>query len=66
MKLAEISSKRPIAILMLLAAIVFLGFISFQHLKLDLLPQIEYPYAVVLTTYMGAGAEEVEELVTSP
>lgn len=66
MKLAEISSKRPIAILMLLAAIVFLGFISFQHLKLDLLPQIEYPYAVVLTTYMGAGAEEVEELVTFP
>ncbi|PLV59109.1 efflux RND transporter permease subunit [Thermotoga sp. KOL6] len=66
MKLAEASSKRPIAILMLLTAVVFLGIISFQHLKLDLLPQIEYPYAVVITTYMGAGTEEVEELVTIP
>jgi len=65
-KIAEISSRRPIAIFMLLTAVVFLGFISFQHLKLDLLPQIEYPYAVVITTYMGAGTEEVEELVTKP
>lgn len=66
MKVAELASKRPVTIFMLLLVIVFLGFVSFTHLKLDLLPHFEYPFAVVVATYMGAGAEEVEQLVTKP
>lgn len=66
MNIAGQSAKRPIAIFMLLFAIVVFGIIALQKLHLELLPQMEYPYAAVFATYMGASSEEVEQLVTNP
>jgi HAE1 family hydrophobic/amphiphilic exporter-1 len=35
-------------------------------LPVDLLPSIEYPYALVMTSYNGAGPQEIESLITKP
>lgn len=65
-RIAEGASKRPIAVLMLLLAVVILGFVSLSNMYLELLPSLDYPYAIVVASYMGAGAQEIEELVIKP
>src|SRR5690554_1322446 len=37
-----------------------------MNMTTDLLPSMDLPYAVVMTTYAGASPEEVETIVTSP
>lgn len=66
MNIARQSARRPIAILMLLLAILVVGIIALRKLHMELLPQLEYPYAAVFATYMGMGTEEIEQLVTVP
>ncbi|MGB9887208.1 MAG: efflux RND transporter permease subunit [Moorellales bacterium] len=58
--------NRPVAVLMVVVALLLLGAVSFTGLKLDLLPQLQIPVALVATSYPGAGPEEVEKLVTRP
>lgn len=66
MNVARQAAKRPVAVFMLLLAIAALGVIAIRRLHLELIPNLEYPYAAVFATYMGAGTEEVEQLVTEP
>ncbi|MFC0013787.1 MULTISPECIES: efflux RND transporter permease subunit [Allobacillus] len=65
-KLIETSIKRPVGVIMIILAILALGFISFRNLSVDLFPEIDLPIAVVATSYDGAAPQEVEELVTKP
>ena len=51
---------------MIFIAMVVLGLVSMSLLGLDLMPDIEIPAISVLTTYEGAGPEEVETLITEP
>jgi HAE1 family hydrophobic/amphiphilic exporter-1 len=64
--LTDFSIKRPIGILMIVCIIMLLGFVSVTRLPLDLFPTMDLPYAAVLTTYSGAGPQEVENLVSKP
>lgn len=66
MNISELAVKRPVTVVMLVAAVLVLGFVSLSELSLDLLPDIEIPAAAVITTYEGAGPYEVENLVTRP
>lgn len=60
MNLPEVSVRRPITTIMLFAAIMIIGFVSFQRLPIDLFPEIEPPIISVLTQYPGASAQDVE------
>jgi HAE1 family hydrophobic/amphiphilic exporter-1 len=60
----RISVARPVAVAMLVAAVVFLGVLSFRRLPIDLLPSIAYPRLVVYTRYPDVGPAEVERFVT--
>ena len=53
MKLPEIAVRRPVATIMVFAAIVLLGCLAFFKLKLDMLPDIEPPAVSVITPYPG-------------
>lgn len=66
MKIADVSVDRPVAISMLIIALVVLGLFSLPRLAVDLYPDMEIPVAIVSTTYEGAAPAEVEELVTKP
>lgn len=64
MKLSDVSVKRPVTTLMMVFIVLILGGISLANLKLDLYPEIDIPYAIVSTSYEGAGPAEVESIVT--
>ncbi len=64
MKLPEIAVNRPVSTLMLFAAVILIGVISFFKLNLDLLPEIDPPAISVITPYPGASASDVESEVT--
>jgi len=59
------SVKKKITVLMATLIVVVLGFFSVSRMKLNLLPDMDLPYMVVVTTYQGASAEEVNDEVTS-
>ncbi len=65
-KLIRFAIERPVTVAMIFLGIVFLGMISLRELSVDLLPSIQYPRLSVVTTYIGAGPEEVENHITSP
>jgi len=66
LKLAEVSVKRPVTIIMAMLVIMLLGGISMTRLPIDLLPNIEIPVSIVVTQYSGVGPQEIEKLITSP
>ena len=64
MKLAEVSIRRPVFTVMMIIALVVLGYASFNEMSVDLMPEVNFPFVTVLTVYPGAGAEAVETEVT--
>jgi len=52
--------------ILLLASFTIFGVISTIQLPKESNPEVEIPYAVVVTIYPGANAKDVEELVTQP
>ncbi len=64
--LPKFSVKKPMTILVAVVLIIALGLVSFTKMTPDLLPDIEMPYVVVATTYIGASPEKVESDVTKP
>lgn len=66
MKLAAMAVRRPVTILMMVAIVLVLGWVSLSRLPIDLFPSIEVPVIAVITSYPDAGPYEVESLVTRP
>ncbi|WP_102335472.1 efflux RND transporter permease subunit [Salimicrobium jeotgali] len=66
MKLVQTSIKRPVGVIMIVAAILALGFVSLRNLTIDLYPDIDLPVAVVSTSYEEAAPQDVEQLVSRP
>lgn len=64
--LSKLSVKKPYTVLVAVVLILVLGILSFRNMSTDLLPDMELPYAIVMTTYPGASPEEVETAVTKP
>ena len=64
--LSKFSVKKPYTVLVAVAIVIVLGALSFQNMSTDFLPDMEFPYAIVMTTYAGASPEEVERAVTEP
>ena len=58
--------RRPVAILMLFAGLVLIGFQARQRLAVDLLPAINYPNLTVITNYTDTPADDMTRLVTQP
>ncbi|MDA0337142.1 MAG: efflux RND transporter permease subunit, partial [bacterium] len=61
-----ITTRRPVAILMVVMAVCVFGWVSYQRLALDLMPDIAYPTLTVRTEYPGTAPEEVETLISRP
>ncbi len=66
MKISNFSVDRPVAISMLIIAVVLLGMVALPKLRVDLYPDMNLPYVLVSTNYQGASPSEVETLVTRP
>ena len=60
------SVKRPYTVLVAVVLVIVLGVVSLMRMTTDLLPPMNLPYVIVVTTDVGASPEEVEKDVTSP
>ncbi|MFW5981725.1 MAG: efflux RND transporter permease subunit [Halanaerobiaceae bacterium] len=66
MKISDLAIKRPVTTIMMVLLVLILGIISFTNVNLDLLPDITFPMAAVITEYEGVGPEEIETMLTRP
>lgn len=64
--ISKFSVKKPYTVLVGVVLVLVLGYVSFTSMQTDLLPDMNLPYAIVYTTYIGASPEEVESTVTRP
>lgn len=66
MSLSGLAVKRPVFVLMIIAALLVLGAISYSRMPVELMSSVEFPFVTVITAYPGAGPEEVETLISKP
>ena len=64
--LSRFSVKKPMTVFVAVVLVLILGIMSFINMTTDLLPNMDLPYAVAYTTYIGASPEQVEQSVTKP
>ena len=66
MSLYASAVKRPVMTTLCFVAVAIMGLFSLQQLPIDLYPDIETNTIMVLTTYQGASAQDIEQNVTRP
>ena len=62
----KFSVKKPLTIFVAVIAVLVLGVIGFLKMTPDLLPNMDFPYVMIMTTYPGASPEKVEQELTKP
>ena len=60
----RVSLQNPVFATMVMLALVVLGAFSYQRLKIDQFPNIDFPVVVITTEYPGASPEIVESEVS--
>lgn len=66
MGISKICVKRPVATIMAILVCMIFGIMGMSTLSMDLMPNMNIPVALVITSYDGAGPEEIEQLITKP
>ncbi|HZG73388.1 MAG TPA: efflux RND transporter permease subunit [Chondromyces sp.] len=66
MKISNFSINRPVFTIVTMILIIILGVVSLSKIPLKLIPDINPPIAVVVTSYEGASPGEIVEKVTKP
>ncbi len=66
MSLYASAVKRPIMTTLCFVAVAILGLFSLSKLPIDLYPDVETNTIMVMTTYQGASAQDIEQNVTRP
>lgn len=64
MWLSDLSIRRPVLAVMLIGALVALGWVSLQRIGVDLFPRVEFPYVTIQTVLEGASPDAVETDIT--
>ncbi len=57
---------RPVATVLTMIAILLAGALSYRHLPVSALPQVDYPTIQVVTFYPGAGPDVMTSSITAP
>ena len=64
--MAKFSVRKPLTVFVAVLAVLILGIVSVTRMTPDLLPNMNFPYVIIMTTYPGASPETVEEEITKP
>lgn len=64
--MSRFSVKKPYTVIVGIVLVIILGVVSLSKMSTDLLPSMNMPYAIVVTSYAGASPEQVESVVTQP
>ena len=66
MSLYQSAVKKPITTALIFVAVAIFGVFSLINIPIDLIPEIETNTIMVMTTYQGANASDIENNVTKP
>jgi HAE1 family hydrophobic/amphiphilic exporter-1 len=66
MKIIELSVKRPIATGVIFAFLCGAGFFAWSRLPQEVMPDLNFPQLTIVTSYVQAAPQEIENLVTKP
>ena len=66
MKIFETSVRKPISTILIMLGVLVFGGYSLSRLSVDLYPDIEVPFLIVVTAYPGASAVDIERNITRP
>src|SRR6476469_6872589 len=66
MGITRLAINRPIAILMLMLALIILGLFSYAKMPVELSPKVDFGFVSVSTSYPGTNPQEMETLITKP
>lgn len=64
MKLYEASVRKPVSTILIFLGVMVFGLFSLRSLPIDMFPEMEMPYIMVMTTYPGANASDIETNVS--
>ncbi len=64
--MSKFSVKKPFTVFVAVIAILVLGVVAYLKMTPDLLPNMDFPYIMIMTTYPGASPEKVEAEITKP
>ena len=64
--MSKFSVKKPLTVFVAVIAVLVLGVVAYLNMTPDLLPNMDFPYVMIMTTYPGASPEEVESQITKP
>jgi hydrophobic/amphiphilic exporter-1 (mainly G- bacteria), HAE1 family len=64
MGLTSVAIRRPVFILMVVAALIVLGLNAMSKMRLENNPKVDFPFVSVSTVYPGAGPSEIETQIT--
>ena len=62
----KFSVKKPLTVFVAVLAVIILGVVAYLKMTPDLLPNMNFPYVIIVTTAPGASPEAVEADVTRP
>ena len=60
------SVKKPLTVYVVTLAVLILGVVAYLKMTPDLMPNMDYPYVIVVTSDPGASPESVEKEITKP
>ncbi|WP_337528510.1 efflux RND transporter permease subunit [Anaerotignum faecicola] len=63
---SKLCIRKPVTTIMVTLMVFIAGIVSYFNLDQALMPDMDLPIAVVMTTYVGASPEEIEELISKP
>ena len=64
--MVRFSARKPMTVFVAVIIVIILGVVALRGMTPDLLPNMDFPYVIIVTSYPGAAPEAVEEGVTRP
>ena len=64
--MSKFSVKKPLTVFVAVIAVIVLGAVAYLNMTPDLIPNMDFPYVMIMTTYPGASPEKVEAEITKP
>lgn len=64
--MAGFSVKKPLTVFVAVLGIIVLGVVAYLKMTPDLLPNMDFPYVIIVTADPGASPEAVEQTITKP
>ena len=64
--MAKFSVKKPLTVFVVVLAVIVLGVVSYLKMTPDLIPNMDFPYVIIVTADPGASPESVESDITKP